>query len=103
MNDFSTTTNLTEVAALMSFDMGMDIKASHLKTVGNWLFLYRKDLFDEDGTKEVECFTLPCGPDTFEAYTDLPYEASPFAAKDCTNCCFSFAPLASKSALSHVS
>ena len=77
-----TNLNMThkEIAEHMSFDMGLDIKASHLKTVGNWLFLYRKDLFDGDGTKEVECFTLPCGPDTFEAYTDLPYEASPFAA-----------------------
>ena len=72
--------NHTEIAELMSFDMGLNIKASHLKTVGNWLFLYRKDLFDEDGTKEVECYTLPCGPDTFEAHTDIPYDASPFAA-----------------------
>ena len=77
-----TNLNMThkEIAELMSFDMGLDIKASHLKTVGNWLFLYRKDLFDEDGTKEVECYTMPCGPDTFEAYTDIPYDASPFAA-----------------------
>jgi len=71
--------DLKEIAELMSFDMGLDIKASHLKRVGSWLFLYRKDLYDEGGSKEVECFTLPCGPDTFEAYTDIPYDASPFA------------------------
>ena len=72
--------NHTKTAKLMSFDLSLNIKASQLKTVGNWLFLYRKDLFDEDGTKKVECYALPCGPDTFEAYTDIPYDASPFAA-----------------------
>jgi len=44
--------------------------------------LYRKDLFDSYGVKEVDCYPAPMGsPDQspYEAYAELPYDQSPFS------------------------
>ena len=73
---------LKEIAENIEYNTGLDVKPSHIKTSENWVFLYRKDLFDSYGEKEVECFLAPMGPpdrSPYEAYDILPYDQSPFS------------------------
>ena len=37
---------LKEIAENIEYNTGLDVKPSHIKTSENWVFLYRKDLFD---------------------------------------------------------
>jgi len=73
---------LKEIAENLAYNTGLDVKPSHVKTSKNWVFLYRKDLFDSYGVKEVDCYPAPMGsPDQspYEAYAELPYDQSPFS------------------------
>ena len=55
-----------------------DIRAQHVRHVGNWLFHH-----DPDYPQEVTCIHAPKSGDIWaEAWSDIPWTDSPFVEKD---------------------